>query len=95
MLAQYPHIGVLSALLHPSPEPLDALSHVFRSALVPSWSPLDEIVFVSPRCGIRSVGSRGGGNPRDFDGSVALTEDVFVVVVRAARRVILSLALSG
>ena len=34
MLAQHPHIGVLSALLHPGPEPLDALSHVLQSALV-------------------------------------------------------------
>lgn len=46
---------------------------------------------------VYSAGSRGsGGDPRDFDGSVALAENLlFVVAVRAARHVTLSLALSG
>lgn len=98
LLAQHPHIGVLSALLHPRSESLDALSCVFQGALLPARSPPDEFVsvFISfALChGVRSCGT-GGGNPRNLDGSIAFVEDVPVVVVRAARRVICPLPLSG
>jgi hypothetical protein len=94
LLAQHPHIGVLSPFLHPRSKSLDTLSRVFQGAPMPARSPSDELVFVFISFSVGSGGT-GGGDPRNCDGSIAFVEDVPVVVVRAARRVICPLPLSG
>ena len=94
LLAQHPHIGVLSALLHPRSESFDALSRVFQGTFMPARSPPDELVSISLCSGVRSGGT-AGGDPRNIEGSIAFAEDVLVVVVCAAHRVICPLLLSG
>ncbi len=84
LLAQHPHIRILTSLLHPHAKPLHALVCVFQSTLLPALLSPDETVFVFSffsLCGhVRPAGFEGG-NPGNFHGPIAFAEDVLVFVI--------------
>jgi hypothetical protein len=91
LLAQHPHIRILTSLLHPHPKPLHALTRVFQGALLSS----DEAVFVFSFSHCREVrpAGFGAGHPGNFHGSIALAVDMLVFAVVSVVMLLLLLLL--
>jgi len=95
LLAQHPHIRILTSLLHPRPKPFHALTRVFQSALrLALLSPHETVfVFSFSHCrGVRPAGF-GVGHPGNFNGSIALAEDVLVFAIVSVTMLLLLLLL--
>jgi hypothetical protein len=95
LLAQHPHIRIVTSLLHPHPKPFHTLARVF--ALLPAPLSPDETVFVAmfifSHCrDVRPPGF-GGGHPGNFRGSIALAEDVLVFAIVSVTMLLLLLLL--